>query len=266
MSDKTIDTQQVKLDILRQSVDRIVSNHHNWVLTTSFSLEDMLLFHVLHDAGYLKKYPSAVWTLNTGMLPKETLFFIKLVEAHYGYSIQQIYPDSNEINQYVIKNGEYAFYESLELRHACCAIRKLTPLLKTLQEKLKGNNRAWITGQRRQQSVTRANLNLHEYDEKQAIHKYNPLYDWSYEEVWQMTEALKIPYHPLYDQGYQSIGCAPCTRAVQPGEDERSGRWWWELPEQKECGIHWSNGKLVRGMHQETDQKVEQEQKDKELI
>jgi phosphoadenosine phosphosulfate reductase len=248
MADNINSEKKEKLKTLEKDLDQIVAKHSQWVLTSSLSLEDMLIFHVLNEQGFVKKNPLAVVTLDTGMLPEETLLFIQKVEDRYGVHIQRIQPDKADVEAYVNEQGVHAFYESLELRHLCCSIRKTRPLEKALRGK-----DAWITGQRRQQSITRTSLSDYEYDDKKKRHKYNPLCFWSYEEVFSITQLLEIPYHPFYDQGYQSIGCGPCTRAVLAGESERSGRWWWELEEQKECGIHWANGQLTRTKKEEKE-------------
>ena len=141
----------------------------------------------------------------------------------------------------VAEKGLDLFYESVENRKLCCHIRKVEPLKRALQ-----GLKVWICGLRREQSVTRADLNVIEWDEANGLYKINPLIDWTEKQVWDYVHAEKIPYNKLHDQGYPSIGCAPCTRAVKPGEDVRAGRWWWESPDKKECGLHFKDGKVVR--------------------
>jgi phosphoadenosine phosphosulfate reductase len=142
---------------------------------------------------------------------------------------------------YVQQNGLNAFYDSVEMRKECCRIRKVEPLNRAL-----AGNKAWVTGQRRSQSTTRAALDVQEDDAAHGMTKFNPLADWSEDDVWHYIRSNSVPYNPLHDKGYPSIGCEPCTRAIQPGEDVRAGRWWWENPESKECGLHVVDGKLVR--------------------
>ena len=139
------------------------------------------------------------------------------------------------MRDYVNTHGLNAFYDSVELRQRCCGIRKVEPLRRAL-----AGHSAWITGQRREQSATRAELPEAQWDDAFGLHKYNPLASWSTEEVWAVVRALDIPYNPLHDQGYPSIGCEPCTRAIRPGEDIRAGRWWWEQRSSLECGLHTS--------------------------
>jgi phosphoadenosine phosphosulfate reductase len=134
-----------------------------------------------------------------------------------------------------------AFYDSVEMRKECCRIRKVEPLRRALAGK-----QAWLTGQRRSQSSTRAALDIQEFDEAHGLAKFNPLADWSEDDVWHYIRSNNVPYNLLHDKGYPSIGCEPCTRAIQPGEDVRAGRWWWENPESKECGLHVVDGKLIR--------------------
>jgi len=142
-------------------------------------------------------------------------------------------PDASRVEAFVRGNGVNAFYQSVELRETCCSIRKTEPLARALAGK-----GAWITGLRRAQSVTRSDLALREFDSVHGLPKFNPLADWSEEDVWTYIRARQVPYNALHDHGYRSIGCAPCTRAVEPGEDIRAGRWWWESADHKECGLH----------------------------
>ena len=145
-------------------------------------------------------------------------------------------PEAGAVERHVAEHGAYAFYESVELRKACCQIRKVEPLKRAL-----AGRGAWITGQRRAQSTTRGELHLEEHDPTFGLYKFNPLAEWSEADVWGVIRALGIPYNPLHDQGYPSIGCEPCTRAIRPGEDLRAGRWWWESSDSKECGLHAGN-------------------------
>ena len=201
-------------------------------LASSLAAEDMLLTHAIYSAGL----DLEVFTLDTGRLHAETLGVLDAVREHYGREITVYRPVATAVEQHVAAHGAYAFYESVELRRACCQIRKVEPLKRAL-----AGRGAWITGQRRAQSTTRGELPLEEDDKTFGLYKFNPLADWSEEDVWSVIRALGIPYNPLHDQGYPSIGCEPCTRAIRPGEDLRAGRWWWESSDSKECGLHAGN-------------------------
>jgi phosphoadenosine phosphosulfate reductase len=210
-------------------LERIAIQHPSAALASSFGAEDM----VLTDLIARHRQPIAIFTLDTGRLPGETYDLIDRVRKHYGVPIQVCYPDTRAIETYVRDNGVNAFYNGVELRQSCCAIRKTDPLARAL-----AGRSAWITGQRRAQSVTRGAVDLEEVDTAHAISKFNPLADWSEGEIWSYVRDHKVPYNPLHDLGYPSIGCAPCTRAIRPGEDIRAGRWWWENVDHKECGLH----------------------------
>ncbi len=201
-------------------------------LASSLAAEDMLLTHAIYSAGL----DLEVFTLDTGRLHAETLGVLDAVREHYSREITIYRPVATAVEQHVAAHGAYAFYESVELRRACCQIRKVEPLKRAL-----AGRGAWITGQRRAQSTTRGELPLEEDDKTFGLYKFNPLADWSEEDVWSVIRALGIPYNPLHDQGYPSIGCEPCTRAIRPGEDLRAGRWWWESSDSKECGLHAGN-------------------------
>ncbi|MDO6512775.1 MULTISPECIES: phosphoadenylyl-sulfate reductase [unclassified Neptuniibacter] len=174
------------------------------------------------------------FVLDTGRLPEETLKLLTDVQAHYpNLKVDVYYPESADVEGFVAENGVNAFYESQALRKGCCFVRKIKPLKRALADK-----KAWITGLRREQSVTRDEIQFEEWDEGNNMHKLNPLADWSEKEVWAYIKANNVPYNELHDKHYPSIGCAPCTRAISMGEDVRSGRWWWENPENRECGLH----------------------------
>lgn len=201
-------------------------------LASSLAAEDMVLTHALYAGGS----DLEVFTLDTGRLHAETLGVLDAVRERYGREVTVYRPDAEAVERHVAEHGAYAFYESVDLRRACCQIRKVEPLKRAL-----AGRGAWITGQRRAQSTTRGELPLEEADATFGLHKFNPLAEWSEEEVWAVIRALDIPYNPLHDQGYPSIGCEPCTRAIRPGEDLRAGRWWWESSDSKECGLHAGN-------------------------
>lgn len=199
---------------------------------SSLGAEDMVLTDLILRAGL----PIRIFTLDTGRLHADTVALIDRVHAHYGRAIDVFRPLEAGVADYVKQHGANAFYESVELRKACCFVRKVEPLRRALSQA-----DAWITGQRRAQSVTRADLPLREYDAGHGIEKFNPLADWSEDDVWTFIRARGVPYNPLHDRGYPSIGCDPCTRAIRPGEDVRAGRWWWESRDSKECGLHISS-------------------------
>jgi phosphoadenosine phosphosulfate reductase len=207
------------------------------VFASSLAAEDM----VLTDMILRTKLPIRVFTLETGRLHKETLDVLDRIKETYHYEVALYRPDPAAVDAYVQQNGLNAFYDSVDMRKECCRIRKVEPLNRAL-----AGNKAWITGQRRTQSTTRAALDVQEQDEAHGMVKFNPLADWSEDDVWHYIRSNKVPYNLLHDKGYPSIGCEPCTRSIQPGEDVRAGRWWWENPESKECGLHVVDGKLVR--------------------
>ncbi len=207
----------------------ISATHAPAVLASSFGAEDM----VLTDLIARHALPIRIFTLDTGRLPEETYALIDRTRERYGLPIDIYTPDTRALQHFVRENGQNAFYRSVELRKACCAVRKTEPLARALVAK-----GAWITGLRRSQSVTRSDVAVEEFDAAHGLPKFNPLADWSDDDVWRYIRTHGVPYNALHDRGYPSIGCAPCTRAVAPGEDIRAGRWWWEHPEHKECGLH----------------------------
>jgi phosphoadenosine phosphosulfate reductase len=207
----------------------IARDHAPAALASSFGAEDMVLVDLIARHAL----PIGVFTLDTGRLPEETLVLIDRVRDRYGIAVDVYFPDAAGLESFVREHGVNPFYESVNLRQACCAVRKSEPLARALAGK-----GAWITGLRRGQSVTRSELPLEEHDPVHGLRKFNPLAEWSEEEVWTYIRARQVPYNALHDAGYRSIGCAPCTRAVAPGDDVRAGRWWWESAEHKECGLH----------------------------
>ncbi len=207
----------------------VAERHTPATLAASFGAEDMVLIDLLAR----HRLPIGVFTLDTGRLPEETQSLIHVTARRYGLAITVVAPDAGEVERYVSTHGPNAFYDSRALRLECCAIRKVRPLARVL-----AGQRAWITGQRRAQSATRRALPLQEWDAEHGIHKFNPLADWSDDAVWTYVRTHDVPYNALHDRGYPSIGCAPCTRAITPGEDSRAGRWWWESDEHRECGLH----------------------------
>jgi len=199
-------------------------------LACSFSVEDTVIIDMIHKEGLAV----GVFALDTGRLNEETYEVADAITDRYGIRIDWYFPKHDAVEKLEREKGLYSFRESLDNRHECCGIRKVEPLGRALAE-LAG----WVTGLRRDQSVTRTDLAAIEIDQNHgAILKINPLLEWSEEQVWEYAKAHRVPVSRLYAQGYRSIGCAPCTRAVAPGEHARAGRWWWENPEHKECGLH----------------------------
>ncbi|HEX2531994.1 MAG TPA: phosphoadenylyl-sulfate reductase [Burkholderiaceae bacterium] len=221
----------------RATLARIAGDFLPAVFASSLGAEDMVLTDMILRA----KLSIGIFTLETGRLHAETLGMVDRIKETYGYDIALFRPEPAAVDAYVRQHGLNAFYESVELRKECCRIRKVEPLRRALT-----GNKAWITGQRRAQSTTRAELAVQEFDEAHGLTKFNPLVDWTDTDVWHYIRSNQVPYNPLHDKGYPSIGCEPCTRAIRPGEDLRAGRWWWEKQESKECGLHVADGKLVR--------------------
>lgn len=220
---------QLKIDAVKQLLEQIAADYSPAVLATSYGAEDMVLMDLI--AKFAPQI--GIFTLDTGRLPKETYDLMQQAKKHYQLEVEVYYPDTLSIEQFVTHNGPNAFYDSVDLRKQCCGIRKVAPLNRALADK-----KAWLTGMRRSQSVTRNELPVSEWDADHELQKFSPLTDWSNGEVWKYIRAFDVPFNELHDQGYASIGCAPCTRAITPGEDIRAGRWWWENPETKECGLH----------------------------
>ena len=226
-----------RINETRGILERIARDFSPAVFASSLAAEDMVLTDLILRAGL----PIGIFSLETGRLHRETLDVIDKVRAQYGHDIKLYRPQPELVDQYVAQNGLNAFYDSVEMRKECCRIRKVEPLGRAL-----AGNKAWITGQRRAQSTTRSELAVQEDDAAHGMQKFNPLADWSEADVWEYIRANTVPYNVLHDRNYPSIGCEPCTRAVQPGEDVRAGRWWWESADSKECGLHLVDGKLIR--------------------
>jgi phosphoadenosine phosphosulfate reductase len=199
------------------------------VFSTSFGLEDQAITYFIAS----NKLPVKVFTLDTGRNFPETYSTWSRTVEKYGLTISAYYPDANSLQEFVSEKGPNSFYESVENRKQCCHIRKVEPL----QRALKGN-KIWITGIRAEQSNNRHDMPMLEWDEANQIIKFHPLLSWTWGQVKQYVSKNDVPYNPLHDKGFVSIGCAPCTRAIKPGEDFRAGRWWWEDNSKKECGLH----------------------------
>lgn len=212
--------------VLRWALDAF---RNRIALSSSLSYEDQLLTHLICQIDKTTR----IFTLDTGRLFPESYNLIDRTNERYGINIEVFFPDYQRVQAMVKEHGINLFYTSVDLRHLCCNIRKIEPL-KRAQQGLD----AWICGLRRAQSTTRTNMQRIEYDAADNLIKINPLIDWSEADVIAFVKQHAVPYNKLHDQGFPSIGCQPCTRAVQPGEDIRSGRWWWEDPNKRECGLH----------------------------
>lgn len=208
------------------------------VFATALGLEDQVITHFLAQEAL----PIRIVTLDTGRLFPETLQLVQRTEERYRLRIETFFPRTEEVEAMVRDHGINLFYQSVELRQLCCRIRKIHPLGRAL----KGAD-AWICGLRRQQSVTRRDVHPVEWDDSNGLVKINPLWNWEEPRLREMVKANQVPHNPLHHQGFPSIGCACCTRAVGPGEDPRAGRWWWEQPDHKECGLHQRPGPGTQG-------------------
>lgn len=198
-------------------------------LASSLGAEDMVLTDLIAKHAPVIE----IFTLDTGRLHAETYRLLQQITQNYALRVRVVYPSGDALERLVAERGVNGFFNNVASRKACCEVRKVAPLRRALAGK-----RAWITGLRRAQSVTRASLPLQEYDAANGLEKFNPLADWREQEVWAYVRRFGVPYNALHDRGFPSIGCEPCTRAVTPGEDIRAGRWWWEEPGGKECGLH----------------------------
>jgi phosphoadenosine phosphosulfate reductase len=216
------------LALLRAAIQEL-GNQNEITFANSMGAEDMVLTDIIQRESLAIE----IFSLDTGRLPTETYDLIAETERTYNTKLKLFFPQAEPVENYVRSNGINAFYESIELRKACCFMRKVEPL----QRALKGK-KAWITGMRAEQSTTRVDLPLRQFDAGNQLEKFNPLSDWTEQEVWAYIRMFSVPYNKLHDQFYPSIGCAPCTRAIAMGEDVRAGRWWWEDPLNKECGLH----------------------------
>lgn len=203
------------------------------VFSSSLGQEDQ----VLTDMIYKNALPVKIFTIDTGRLFNETYELLDKTNARYRQNMQVYFPDATDVETFVLENGINAFYESVDHRKSCCYLRKVKPLNRAL-----AGATVWITGLRADQSDNRQDMPLIEWDEQRQLYKFNPLIRWSYDEMISYINEHNVPYNSLHDKGYISIGCAPCTRAIEPGEHPRAGRWWWETS-QKECGLHGERNK-----------------------
>ena len=198
------------------------------VFSSSLGQEDQ----VITDAIFKNNLPIKIFTLDTGRLFGESYELLERTNARYKKTIQVYFPDASDVEEFVMSKGVNSFYESVENRKLCCHIRKVKPLNRALQ-----GASVWITGLRADQSDNRKEMPMIEWLEDKQLYKFNPLLRWTYTDVLDYIKEFYVPYNPMHDNGFISIGCAPCTRAIEPGEDPRAGRWWWETS-QKECGLH----------------------------
>ncbi|HEY8888496.1 MAG TPA: phosphoadenylyl-sulfate reductase [Gallionella sp.] len=229
---------------MQQRIDKVVAVLQQAVqdfspvsFANSLGAEDM----VLTDIIARKRIDIGIFSLDTGRLPPETYGLMHNIENYYDIQLKVYFPDNELVEKYIALNGVNGFYESINARKDCCFVRKVEPLRRALAGK-----GAWVTGMRRDQAVTRGTLEISCFDTDNGLQKFNPLLDWSHKDVWAYIRKHDVPYNKLHDQFYPSLGCAPCTRSVTPGEDIRSGRWWWENPEDKECGLHAASRILKR--------------------
>lgn len=222
-----------KAENARHLLADAVRSHAPVTLASSMGCEDMVLIDLVAQGGL----DIDVFVLDTGRLHAETYALIQRTRVHYDVALKIFAPDRAALEDLLAAHGPDGFYGSMEVRKTCCAIRKVEPLGRAL-----AGYGAWVTGMRRAQSAARADIEEHGWDAANGLYKYNPLAAWSTEEVWAYIRVHGVPYNPLHDQGFASIGCAPCTRAIEPGADERSGRWWWEDDGPRECGLHVTDG------------------------
>jgi phosphoadenosine phosphosulfate reductase len=227
---------EARLATTKATLEKLLQN-----LRQQFRIESGGRRHGADRSHFAQQLNIGIFSLETGRLHAETLGMLDAVKNTYGTAITLFKPEAAAVDAYVQQHGLNAFYDSVEMRKECCRIRKVEPLNRAL-----AGNKAWVTGQRRAQAATRTELAVQEDDIAHGMQKFNPLADWSEEDVWHYIRSNQVPYNPLHDKGYPSIGCEPCTSAIQPGEDVRAGRWWWENPESKECGLHVVDGKLIR--------------------
>jgi len=224
----TLDLEQ-KASAVREQLSAAVRQHGRVVYSNSLGAEAM----VLTDIIWSHVPEIDIFSIDTGRLHEETYELLEKLQRRYKRKLRVVYPDAQALEKLVADQGVNGFYHSLEARLACCHVRKVEPFRRAIS-----GYSAWVTGVRREQSATRAQAQPIEWDAENGLHKVSPILDWTEEQVWQYIRARKLPYNSLHDKQFPSIGCSPCTRAIQPGENRRAGRWWWEQPESRECGLH----------------------------
>jgi phosphoadenosine phosphosulfate reductase len=220
---------EAKAAHVREFLSEAVREYGRTVYANSLGAEAMVLTDILCTS-----LPQIdIVSIDTGRLHEESYDLLAKLQRRYDHRIRVIYPDGEDVSALVTRQGINGFFESTEARGACCNVRKVVPFRKFV-----AGYDAWITGVRREHSKARSEGQAIEWDAQNGLHKISPLLDWTEEQVWSYIRARGLPFNSLHEKGYPSIGCAPCTRAVLPGEDHRAGRWWWEQPEQRECGLH----------------------------
>jgi phosphoadenosine phosphosulfate reductase len=218
-----------KAAAVREHLTAAVGEYGRVIYSSSLGAESIVLTDIIWS-----HVPAIdIFTIDTGRLPEETYELLGRLQGRYKRSLRVVYPDAKALEDLVTGQGINGFYNSLEARMACCRVRKVEPFKRAI-----AGYGAWVTGVRHEQSATRAQARAVEWDAENGLHKVSPILDWTEEQIWQYIRARKLPYNSLHDRQYPSIGCQPCTRAIQPGESRRAGRWWWEQPESRECGLH----------------------------
>jgi len=218
-----------KVAAVRALLGRALAQHGRLTYANSLGAEAM----VLTDIIWTHLPQIDIFSIDTGRLHEETYELLERLQRRYKRALRVMYPDAAALERLVARQGVNGFYHSIEARRECCRVRKVEPFQRAIS-----GFPAWITGVRREQSAGRANGQPIEWDAEHGLYKISPLIDWNEAEVWQYIRMLRLPYNPLHDRAFPSIGCAPCTRAIQPGESPRAGRWWWERAESRECGLH----------------------------
>ncbi len=228
---KIIDELNSRFETLtaQEVLEYFLNDTNSVALSSSFGAEDQVLTHMMLSI----QKDANIFTLDTGRLPYETYSVMDETNLKYNIKVKVYFPNHSNIEKLYQQQGINGFYESIENRKNCCFVRKIEPLQRALKDV-----DIWVTGLRAEQSITRKDMQMFEYDTLNDVIKLNPLINYTEKEVWDYIKQNSIPFNKLHSQGYPSIGCAPCTRAIEKGEDLRSGRWWWENPEHKECGLH----------------------------
>jgi phosphoadenosine phosphosulfate reductase len=229
MAEPSMPELEQKTAAVRAVLETALAEHGRLVYANSLGAEAM----VLTDIIWTHLPQIDVFSIDTGRLHEETYELLEKLQRRYGRTIRVVYPDAAALEALVARRGVNGFYQSIEARLECCRVRKVEPFQRAI-----AGFPAWITGVRREQSADRASGRPVEWDTEHGLHKISPLLEWSEEQVWRYIRSHGLPYNPLHDRQYPSIGCSPCTRAIQPGESRRAGRWWWERAESRECGLH----------------------------
>jgi phosphoadenosine phosphosulfate reductase len=229
MAEQPMPELEHKVATVRGLLGRALAQHGRLIYANSLGAEAM----VLTDIIWTHLPEIDIFSIDTGRLHEETYELLERLQRRYKRALRVMYPDAAALERLVARQGVNGFYHSIEARRECCRVRKLEPFQRAIS-----GFPAWITGVRREQSAGRANGQPIEWDAEHGLYKISPLIDWSETEVWQYIRMQRLPYNPLHDRAFPSIGCAPCTRAIQPGESRRAGRWWWERAESRECGLH----------------------------